>query len=368
MNQKIRDTGILTLAIQRDPSFILKVLHELSRSEDSYPDLMSIGDISRNECVVSSMDIDPRVIDYHLHGPAAIRAVIDEVKPVIPWIGFYYSNVMLSLYRGFFPKLFSPNTLYTFMSTRTEKYLLSFIDSGAAGLEGIMDAMSRVTLLKEAVEDMWRLQFGELKIRVGPIPPQDLLATISAYDDMIVLHPSAPLSPYWPGIVVYKLARLLLMKHYPRMRERFKDQLALLTVLATVGEALPVPGAFYTELSRHPIDHAQYQITLISKDLKLCNDFDYKLIHFLPNQGMDESFSVDMISSLIIFIVEEEEIYYRDLFARISASNVGFKSFRDDFLFYQKVIPRLEKLGVLKRGEEANKIILSLDAPQSNEI
>lgn len=322
---------------------------------------MKIPGIAQNESVISSFGIEPRVIDYHLHGTTAIHAVIDQITPVLPWISFYYSNIMLSLYRGLLPKLFSPNALYTFLFSQTENILLSIASAEQNDEEKLLDALSQVKLLKEAVEDMWGLKFEKLKVRIGPIPPQDLLVSISGYDDMIVIHPSAPFSHYWPGIVVYKMARLLLMKHYPKMRERFKDQLALMTVHAAIGEALPVPGAFFKEFSSHPVDHSQYQISLITKDLKLCNDFDYKLLHFLPNLGIDESYSLDMISSLVLFLVEEEKIDDRDLFARISACNVGFKSFRDDFLIYQRAIPRLEKLGILRQDVSENKIIILKD-------
>jgi len=181
----------------------------------------------------------------------------------------------------------------------------------------------------------------------------------SAYDDMIVIHPAAPFTRYWPGVAIFAIARLLLQKKFPKMSERFKYQLAILTVRATIGEALEVPGSCYDIISRHPVDHAQYQIELISKDLDHYGDFDYKLLHFFPTTSMDENYSLDMIAALILFLTDEN-LDQRDLFARVGASSAGYRAFDQNFVLFQKALELLEKQpeSFIKRDEASNTVIL----------
>src|SRR5271157_6497531 len=90
------------------------------------------------------------------------------------------------------------------------------------------------------VESAWNAKFSRISFKFGPITQNDFLASASAYDDMIIVHPVAPFTRYWPAIAIFAIARLLLQKEFPKMSERFKNQLAILTVRATIGEALDV--------------------------------------------------------------------------------------------------------------------------------
>lgn len=356
---KLLDTAIINLALQRDPSLIVRVLHELSRSDEIFPSIMEKPEIGSNENVVAMKDITPKVIDYHLEGIVAIKDVIEKIKTTIPWACVPYANVMLSLFRGFFPKLYSPNALYDFLLTETERALISNIDHSWFEEDNLVKPHRVLVDLKEAVESAWNMNFSRISFKFGPIAQNDFLVSASAYDDLIIVHPVAPFTQYWPGVAVFAITRLLLQKKFPKMSERFKSQLAILSVRALIGEALEIPGSCHEILTRHPVDHAQYQIELISKDLNQYGDFDYKLLHFFPTTSMEENYSLDMIASLVLFLTDEN-LDQRDLFARIGASSAGYRAFDQNFMLFQKALEHLEKepLKLLKRDENSNTIIL----------
>ncbi|HME53007.1 MAG TPA: hypothetical protein VKM55_12370 [Candidatus Lokiarchaeia archaeon] len=358
-NDKLKDTAIINLALQRDPSLIVRVLHELSRSDEIFPSIMDRPDIGSNENVMAMKDITPKVIDYHIGGIVAIKDVIENIKASIPWACGPYATVMLSLFRGFYPKLYSPNALYDFLLSETERALLAGIDHSWIKEDKLVKAHRELVDLKEMVESAWNAKFSRISFKFGPITQNDFLASASAYDDMIIVHPVAPFTRYWPAIAIFAIARLLLQKEFPKMSERFKNQLAILTVRATIGEALEAPGTCHDILDRHPVDHAQYQIELISKDLHEYGDFDYKLLHFFPTTSMDENYSLDMIAALILFLIDEN-LDQRDLFARIGASSAGYRAFDQNFMLFQKALENLERLpdSFVKRDEASNTVIL----------
>ncbi|MFX0098219.1 MAG: hypothetical protein ACFFCS_01470 [Candidatus Hodarchaeota archaeon] len=352
------ETTIINLALQRDPSLITRVLHELKNSTKMFPSLMEFKEINSNENVVAVKNISPKILDYHLHGLIAIKNVIKSIKSVIPWAYFYYTNVMLSLYRGFFPKIFSPNAFYLYLMSSTESELFKSINSPGFQESVFEKQVLMINDFKEMVTGIWELKFYECNVKFGPVGPQDFLVSASYFDNSIIIHPIAPFSQFWPSIFIYKLAKLLLHQHYPKMSERFKEQLSLLTIRATIGEALQVPGMYYDTLNEHPVDHAQYQVTKISRDLKDYGDFNHKFLHLFEPRSFEDNYSLDMISSLIVFLIEENQVDELDLFARISASNAGYKSFNDNFMLFQNALKKLEKLEFLKIDEINNKICL----------
>jgi len=336
-------------------------MHELSRSLENFPSIMSCKDIASNENVLAVNGVAPKIIDYHVGSLAAIKVVVDDIRVSMPWACLPYADVMLSLFRGFFPKLFSPNALYSFLEANTERSLLAGNPSSWFTEDRLAGAHRTLVDLKEAVESMWGVKFPKLTFKFGPVIQQDFLASASAYDDMIVVHPSAPFSQYWPGIGVFTMTRLLLQKQFPKISERFKDQLAILSVRAVIGDALQSPGACFDILSHHPVDHAQYQIERISKDLNLCGDFDYKLLHMFPESSFEENYNLDMIAALVMFLIDDN-LDERDLFARVSASSAGYRQFDLNFMLFQKALVYLEKIGFLKHDGENNSIIVEGDA------
>ncbi len=358
---KLVGTARIALAMQREPSLLVRVMHELSRSEEAFPDLLDCGDIGSNESVVSIRDVQPKVLDYHLHGLPAVKAVIDEIKGVLPWACLPFTSTMLTLSRGFFPKLYMPNALYAYLATSTERAIHASAQATRPIGDVIARALPMLQDMKEAVESLWRLKFPKIAFKFGPVATPDLLASVSAYDDMVVFHPVAPLAHCWPGIAVTAMSRLLLQKHQPKLDERVKDQLSLLTNLAALGGTLLLPGTCYDVLSRHPVDHAQYQVESIAKDLALCGDFDRRLLHFFPPASMNENYSIDMIGSIITFIIDDN-VDERELFARISASNVGYRTFDLNFMLFQKALAALERGKFVKREEGNNQVIVIEDS------
>ncbi|MBN2152691.1 MAG: hypothetical protein JW839_14665 [Candidatus Lokiarchaeota archaeon] len=354
---KLAGTAKIALAMQREPPLLVRVMHELSRSEDAFPDLLACADIASNESVVSIRDVQPKVLDYHLHGFQAVRVTVDEIKGVLPWACLPYTSAMITLSRGFFPKLYMPNALYAYLAASTERALRSSAQAPLLAEDAIARALPRLQDMREAVESLWRLKFPRIAFKFGPVAMPDLLASVSAYDDMIVFHPVAPLSHCWPGVAVAAMSRLLLQKHQPRLDERVKDQLSLLTCLAALGAPLLLPGTCHDVLSRHPVDHAQYQVESIAKDLALCGTFDNRLLHFFPAASMNENYSVDMVRSIITLIIEDD-IDERELFARVSASNVGYRPFDLNFILFQKALAALERSKLVKREEPNNQVIV----------
>ncbi len=354
---KLVGTARIALAMQRDPSLLVRVMHELGRSDEAFPDLLACGDIGSNDSVISIRDVQPKVLDYHLHGLPAIKVVINEIKDVLPWACLPYASTMLTLSRGFFPKLYLPNALHAFLAASTERALHASTQAFLPVDDIVARALPMLKDMQEAVESMWRIKFPKITFKFGPVVAPDLVASISAYDDMVVFHPIAPLAHCWPGIAVTAMARLLLQKHHPKLDERSKDQLSLLTNLAALGEPLLLPGACYGVLSRHPVDHAQYQVESIAKDLGLCGEFDRRLLHFFPPASLDENYSIDMIGSIIAFIIDDN-VDERELFARVSASNAGYRPFDLNFILFQKSLEMLERAKFIKRDEENNQVIV----------
>ncbi|MHA1370819.1 MAG: hypothetical protein ACTSRA_14045 [Promethearchaeota archaeon] len=371
---KLYNTILLGMAIQRDPSFVFRVFHEIKRISKTsdkfieFPDVISNSDISKTENYIAVLNLNPRVIDYHQYALLSIDQVSLYLKTVMQWVIFPYSCVMLSLIRGFLPKLFSPNPLATYLVSLTETELVKIKNENKLNQKTFDRRLEMLRDLKRAMEDLWGLKFKEIKIRIGPVAARDFLVSMSGYDNMIVINPMSVFSYYWPLVALYKMAKLLLHQHYPQMHERFKEQLGLLTVLALTGKSIHAPGMYYTELSRHPVDHAQYQIELISRDLKQYNDFNHKLLHFFPPQNLENNYSLDVISALAIFLIDDEVIDERDLFARISASNAGYKSFSDSYFLFQKAIARLESLGILKKIEKSNELVLLAPLEKHNGV
>ncbi|MEX2682367.1 MAG: hypothetical protein Q6373_012270 [Candidatus Sigynarchaeota archaeon] len=354
---KLAGTARIALAMQREPSLLVRVMHELSRSEEAFPDLLSCEDIHSNESVISIRDVKPKVLDYHLHALPAVKTVLDEIKGVLPWACLPCASTMLTLSRGFFPKLYMPNPLYAFLAMSTERALHASINTSRRVEDLVVRAITMLQDVQEAVESLWRVRFSKISIKFGPVATPDLLASISAYDDMVVFHPFAPLAHCWPGIAATALSRLLLQKHYPKLDERVKDQLSILTSLATFGLPLLLPGYCYGILSRHPVDHAQYQVESIAKDLALCGEFDRRLLHFFPAASMNDNYSIDMIGSIITLIIDDN-VDERDLFARISASSAGYRPFDLSFTLFQNALAFLEKEKIIKRDEEHDQVIV----------
>ena len=359
---KFLETAIINLALQRDPSFITRVFHDLKKNAGKFPSLMENEEIAKNENVIAIKNVNPKIIDYHLHGIPALKQVIFNITKVMDWVCFPYASVMLSLYRGYFPKLYSPNSLYTFLMNETESAIFNRMKDARFDEISLLKTESTLNQLQEAVESLWGLKIPRLQFKFGPISPQDFLVSISTFDDMVIIHPLAYQTHYWPSIVVQKITRLLIQKHYPKMNERTKDHLSILTSLATFGKPVEIPGYCYNIMKNHPVDHAQYQMSLIVKDLRLYGDFDHKLLHFFPRGSMDDLYSIDMISSLILFLIDENQVDERDLFARVTASNAGFRQFNDNFMLFKKAIPRLEKLGVLEENADNGIINIVSDS------
>lgn len=345
----VHGVATVSLALQRDPSFATRVLHELRSSPDLAPDLLAVPAVHDDENVRAVMQVSPVVIDRHVHGVGAIVDALAILAPVMPWASVHVSNVMLSLLRGFFPRVSSPNALYLQVLGAVERGLVRRVHGDPAGLLPPAKEVARLAEYAAMVEDMWRLRFPRLAVKIGPVAPQDLLVTVSPYDDMVVVHPSAFTSPYWPSILVHALALLLLHDHHPRMHPRFKEQLAILTCRAAIGEALLAPGKCASVMGSHPVDHAQYQVSRIARDLDQYGDFDHKLLHMFPDQGIDENYSDDMIAALVLFLLDEHAIDERDLFARVSASSAGYKSFANTYLSFVAVLGTMEKWGLLRR-------------------
>nr|MDO8086370.1 hypothetical protein [Candidatus Sigynarchaeum springense] len=356
-DSKLAGTARIALAMQREPALLVRVMHELNKSEDAFPDLLSCVDIRSNESVISIRDVQPKVLDYHIHAFPAIKAVIDEIKGVLPWACLPYASTMLTLSRGFFPKLYMPNALHSYLVTSTERALHAIVHALHRVDDVIARALALLQDLREAVESLWRIKFPKISIKFGPVVMPDLLASVSTYDDMVVFHPLAPLAHCWPEIATAALSRLLLQKHYPKLDERVKDQLSILTSLATFGRPLLLPGSCYDILSRHPVDHAQHQVDSIAKDLALYGEFDHRLLHFFPPASTGENYSVDMIGSIITFIIDDD-VDERELFARISASNVGYRPFDLSFILFQNALTVLEKGKIIKRDEKNNQVIV----------
>ncbi|MBD3186045.1 hypothetical protein GF325_04375 [Candidatus Bathyarchaeota archaeon] len=357
--EQLERTALLNIAMQRNPSFMLHLLHALANANDLFPDVMMMDGIAGNEALLGAKAIHPRIVTYQYLGIPAIKNVMESLAGIMPWAIFPYSNVMLSLYRGFFPKLFSPNAFYFFLSSRTESAVSELDTESFKSREDLIKKLSGIDEIRAAVEDAWNLQISNLKVRVGPIPPQDLLASVSRYDEMLVIHPSAPWSHFWPACVVEGLTKLMLMEHFPKLGARYRHQLSLLSSLAITGVASSMPGSYHRVLNRHPVDHAQYQLSLVAKDLKQCGNFDYKLLHVFPKHGVEEEYSMDMITSLIFFLVDQEQVDERDLFARVSASSAGYKQFSDSFILFKKAIPRLQEMGLVERDSRfPNRIII----------
>ncbi len=359
IHNKFHDTATIMVALQRDPSFIVRVVHELANSPEMFPSLMGAENIRSNENVIASKNVSPRVVDYQLFGVSSIKETVQKINLTLPWVAFPYTNVMLSLYRGFFPKLYSPNSLFTYLASLTDADFLAVAEKGLPEVDELLSRGATFPDLIESVESIWNLKFPRIQFKFGPVSPQDLLVSASAYDDLIIMHPMAPFSSFWPGILVYKLTRLLLQKHYPQMGDRFKEQLSILTVRATLGKALDLPGTCHDVMRNHPVDHAQYQVELISRDLRNYDDFDHRLLHFFPSRSLDDNYTTDMIVSLLLFLIEEGQFDERDLFARISASAAGYKKSMENFLLFQDALPQLERMGIIKKDESAGVICVN---------
>ncbi|MHA1890724.1 MAG: hypothetical protein ACTSYS_07020 [Promethearchaeota archaeon] len=356
--EHLEDTAILTLSTQRDITVMFQVVHELVKSNNLFPDLFSVPAIQSSESVKSMINVAPRVINYHLYGLPAISTIVNKINNVMDWAIYYYANVMLSLYRGFFPKLYAPNVFYNWFMTETESSLLKCSEDKMLDESTFFKKLDIMEDLKESIESIWNLKFKKLSFRVGPVAPQDLLITNSNNDNMVIIHPTAPFSHYWPGILVYKLTRLLLDKSFPKINDRFRDFLSILTVRALIGDALKIPGTFFEILDKHPVDHAQYQISLISRDLNLYGGFNQKLIHFFPRMNTNDAYNLDMIKSIIPFVIDDDVLDKRELFARITASNAGYKNFQDKFLLFEKALEHHEKIGIFKLNEDSYLINL----------
>jgi hypothetical protein len=98
--------------------------------------------------------------------------------------------------------------------------------------------------------------------------------------------------------------------------------------------------------------------TLIAKDMAECGKFNHKLLNFFLAHGVDEDYGLDMVAVSVLFLVDETQVDEREQFARVSASNTGYKQFSANYVHFQKVLPRLEKIGFLKKEEGSNLILL----------
>lgn len=388
---KLASTARVALAMQRDPSLLARVTHELANADEWYPDLLARESISASDSVIATRDVNPRVVEYHLHGFQAIKAVIGEIKDVMPWACLPFSSIMLTLSRGFFPKLYSPNALYMFLSATTERALHDGLhatvrsekDGGAGDVESIddgardageasdasdasdartLDVIMQLERITAAVESALHVELPGIKIRFGPVVAPDLLASVSAYDDMVVIHPVAPASHCWPGIAATAIARLLLQKRQPKLDERLKDQLALLTNTAITGEPLLLPGANHDVLSRLPASEARDRVDAIASDLASRVVVDREPVHhslldIFPPASLGDNYSTDMIGSIITFIIDDN-VDERELFARVAASNVGYRPFDFNYTLFQKAITMLEHAGFMKRSGDDGKVLV----------
>lgn len=360
-DERLAATTIVGLAMHRAPDILPRILKALRTSPESFPMILADDAIAKDESVGAIKSIHPDIRHVHAVGPMAITRVASAIRPTMPWLEIPYSSVMLSLRRGFFPKLFSVNPLYLFLLGLTERELL--------GLQGDAGGFSRVDFNKktaylddliESIESIWNLKFKEIKVRFGPTAPRDLLVTVSPFDSMVVIHPTAPLTMYWPGLFIWKATWLLLYQTFSKITARFKEQLSLLTVRALIGSSIPVAGTYHDFLSRHPVDHAQYQVEKVARELREFGDFNHEPLRVFPPSGLDDAYSEDMIHSLLTFLLDPsmEEIDERDLFARASSSSAGYKPFSDNFLLFKHVLPVLEKAGILEQVPGSNVLRL----------
>ncbi len=355
MNSRLQETAILFLATYRNPKLFPTILFRLLEADDPYPEILEIdNELSHNRTIKAVRALPEIVLRKHAIGMAAIDSIAQVLKSTMSFAYSFFINAFSSLWRGKWPEIFSPNPLFLAFKMYLEKEIMIYDQDTL--IKTALERINEVGDLKKRVENLLNLPIDDLEIRLGPVAPGDFLITRINNKRLLIMHPAAPSTYLWPSVVIHELTGFCLYQNDVKVEKEIRDSLAILVEIAS-GFSSPKPGTFsclaYQQLNQ---ESAQQLLSTILSKILMAGE---KNQEFPIAEKLEKVYLRELTSSIILFTFPETQgkIDERELYARVVASDAGYRIFYPEFIAYLESLKLLEQRGLIEKvGDSLNFI------------